>query len=313
MRKCSGKIHSRNVDSSVVYTDLPMSSATKKIYELREKNRSLKKATIFLTVVSILSITCLIFTSYFLMKFYKENKELKEDYQSVSDLYDLTSSELDMMKDNYVDLYTENESNIQELASIKESVQPIMEINETLSEQNQQLIEQADTYKAAVEEYQHRNELYDKYSYAIVRKNGSRTDLTYDQVETIESLSQEKGIDTDLVLSILMTESNGKEKASNPTSTARGYGQILANTGEFIYEKLLKRGNYDHSMAFNGDLNVEMMVTYLDYLERKDGGRLYTTIERYRGEGGDVLEGYIANIDKYLQKKEKSVQELASR
>ena len=84
-----------------------------------------------------------------------------------------------------------------------------------------------------VENLSNLEELFDKYEYAIIDKYENRTDITYEQILTLEDLVKEYPInDTDLILSIIMTESRGIETAQNSESTAKGYGQLLNSTAK---------------------------------------------------------------------------------
>lgn len=288
------------------YFDRWMHRAGKKIKSLRATNRTL---TIYLitTIAICIGITaCAIYGMSKFMEMSNQIETLQAENQMLQEEISARDAELAMMKDQYIDLYDENEilrSNNEELGV---KVQSLVEVNDTLSQENENLLIQADEYKAAAEEYAERSELYDKYSYAILRKDGTRTDITYDQLRSAETLMEEKGVDVDLVLSMIMVESNGKEKAQSATSTARGYGQFLKGTGKFVYEELMEAGNYSHNYALDGDTNIEMVATYMSYLTEKNNS-LVAAIQGYRGEGGAVLQNYIAKIDRYLAKKDKSV------
>ena len=180
--------------------------------------------------------------------------------------------------------------------TLETTAQMVVELdndNTTLVEDNYVLIN-------TVKEYEKREELFDKYDYAIMRSNGSRTDITYDNIKNIQQLVEEKGMEketVDLILSLAMTESNGNEKIDNKSSSARGYGQILSSTGEFVYCKLMDNDSYKHELAYDGDTNFAMMVNYVDYLDDKNKGDMNKTIINYRGVDEEY---YKEKVDSYL-------------
>lgn len=183
-------------------------------------------------------------------------------------------------------------------------VNEMQQSNDILVANNENLNNELQTYKS-------RAELYDKYDYAIIDKSGNRTDLTYDNIATGEQLMQEKGLDPDLLFGIIMTESGGIEAASNSGSTALGFGQLLQGTAKFTYEKQMGNGagTYSHSMAKDGDTNIEMVANYLDYLHNDQGLDIYSTIRSYRGCND---QSYIATIDSYIGKHGNSVAQIAA-
>jgi predicted nuclease with TOPRIM domain len=147
--------------------------------------------------------------------------------------------------------------------------------------------------------FEDREELYDKYENAIMDQYGNRTDLTYAQLEFADSKMKEEGFeDASLLLALVMVESRGREDAQNQTSSARGYGQIIASTAKSIYENKLSRGAYRHEMAYNGQLNLEMCAELLSSNMAKYGN-VTTVIDRYRGLHSD---SYIALVEKQLKR-----------
>lgn len=208
----------------------------------------------------------------------------------------------------YDGLYTEYVTNVEYAYSCEDTIIGLNELVNELDEQSQSLAESNEEYYQTIQQYQQREELFDKYEYCIIRQDeGTRTDITYDQLINLEEVAEEKNIDVDLVLSICMVESDGDETCTSTTSTARGYGQFLSGTGKFVYEDLMNGDSYNHSMALDGDTNLEMMVYYLDYLIDKNNGNLYASLKNYRGKGGNVLTNYIKRIDSYLSSTGKSV------
>lgn len=142
--------------------------------------------------------------------------------------------------------------------------------------------------------------IYETYDY-IALDNGKRTDVTYDELVLGETLMKENGYDPNLLFGIVMVESRGNADAVNPRSGASGYGQFMKYTGEYVYENLLNKGSYNHfSTPFNGEINIEMMAEYLDYLNTKYKNNTFKSIKEYCGGGNIFTSQYIAKINSVL-------------
>lgn len=228
-------------------------------------------------------------------------------YKTLANEYLTLQNEYTVLYESYSEMYGEYVSNIEYAEKCQDNIAKLAETVEELNSQNVSLVESNEQYFNLIQQYEQREELFDKYEYAIVRTNGTRTDITYDQLINLESVAEEKDIDIDLVLSIAMVESSGTENAVNSASSARGYGQIVQGTGKMVYEKIMKEGKYNHDYALDGDTNFKMMVHYLRYLEDNNSSNMYATIRGYRGEGGSILDSYIRKIDNYLSHSGKSV------
>lgn len=167
---------------------------------------------------------------------------------------------------------------------------------ETLVKDNKSLADEYDELYKKYKVFEEREELYDKYDY-VVKYGGKRTDVTYDQIKLGEKLMLEKGYNPDILFSIMMVESRGKEAAVNKRSRATGYGQFIPGTGKFVYEDLLGngKGTYTHSkMATNGNTNIQMMVSYLDYLFTRNNNNLNRSMSNYSGGGPTFTNKYIS-------------------
>ena len=201
-----------------------------------------------------------------------ENKELSEQYNEVSEL----------------------------LAEVSEISVELDKSNAILKSDNKEMSEK-------IAKFEEREELHDKYDYAIVRTDGTRTDFSYSELKTLEELTEEKGLSketNDLILAIAMTESNGREDIVNLNSTATGYGQFLSSTGKFVYTKLMGHDTYTHELAKNGETNITMMVEYVDYLDDKYNGDTRSAMIEYRGT---YDQAYLNKIDRYLLLKDTSL------
>ena len=183
-------------------------------------------------------------------------------------------------------------------------------MNTVLSEENESLCKSNDDYYNDLYTLYLRSELYDKYEYAIVNKEGVRTDISYDQLILLEDLCENTLVDDpDLYLAWIMVESGGVEKARNSESTASGYGQFLNSTSKWVYNNLCDFDTpWSANAAYDGNTNITMMVAYVNYLYESTDGNLLEAIDKYRGLHSDA---YIAKIDSYLATKGKSVNSIA--
>ena len=101
----------------------------------------------------------------------------------------------------------------------------------------------------------------------------------------------------------------GKATAQNASSTAKGYGQFLNSTSRFVYTQLMGEKKWSPSVALDGDIGLEMICEYINYLYEKSGKDLTRTITAYRGL---YDPGYVAKINSYLKKSGTSISELNS-
>lgn len=272
-----------------------------KIHRQKNQIKQLRSITI---VMGVLSLICIVGSIISISNYGKTKLQLETVKSDYTDLL----KDKENLQERYNELYQKYVTIFEDTLDYETQITALTEMVTALDEQSKALAISNEEYYNKIQEYESREELLDKYEYCITREDGSRTDITYDQLINVEKLSKEKGIDTDLIMSIVMVESSGKEKASSSSgSTARGYGQFLKGTGEYVYEDIMENGTYDHSMAYDGDTNLTMMVHYLDHLTDINDGDLYASLRNYRGKGGEVLNNYINKIDGYLGTKGKSV------
>ena len=234
------------------------------------------------------------------------NNKLTKQFEEIND--ELLEAKTSLAcADTYI---SEMESS---LGILREDTKGFQSVIDELDEQNAGLLKENKKLAKELDSYKEREELYDKYEYALYDTAGNRTDLTYDQIKTGEELMVAKGMDPDLLFGILMTESGGKENASNPTSTARGYGQLLKGTGQFVYENLQgnAKGSYSHQYAYNGDMNIAMTVDLLNYFKNDRGLSLHKAIQSYRGLSN--VSGYEAKINSYISKSGDSLSAIAAK
>ena len=219
-----------------------------------------------------------------------------------------TIAEMDGSVQTLESVNSTNESTIKRLNA---NISKLKGVVDELDESNATLVKENEKLDKLVAKFETREELFDKYEYAIYNKQGNRTDLTYKQIKTGEQLMKDKGMDPDLLFGLVMTESAGTEKAKNSTSTARGYGQLLRGTAKSMYENVLGngRGTYNHDMAFDGDTNILLTATYLGYLKNNCNYSLRSTIIGYRGL---YDQAYFNTVDSYIKKSGNSLTQIAA-
>lgn len=216
------------------------------------------------------------------------------------------ANELVETKNNNAMLKMEASNMESSYSELTNTLAQLSKVDVELDNQNAVLISDNKALKAKIDQYEEREELFDKYEYAIIRQeDGTRTDIKYSDIENIRQIAKEKGMSEDsidLVLSLAMTESRGTEKAKNSSSTAKGLGQILDGTGKYVYENLLDKGKYNSSVAYDSKTNLEMMLALVDYLDDNANGNVNKVLNNYRGTTAPAayknkVNSYLANND----------------
>lgn len=270
-----------------------MNKKTKSFSELSNERDTL---SLKLTISRIFGTTMTIAFCLLGLAFMRDHNKLVTDSSLLRMDYESLKTDYDIMSEHY--------------DGFNNTINELVNISNTLDEQNQSLAQSNQQYYEELQQYKNRAELYDKYDYALIDEAGNRTDITYDQLQSLQTLVQNSSInDEDLILSWIMTESGGKENAQNSSSTAKGYGQFLNGTSKFVYTDLMGESGWHPGVALDGSTNMEMMVNYVDYLYKQNNGDLYATIRSYRGKND--ISGYVAKIDSYLANKGKSVAQIA--
>lgn len=264
----------------------------------------------FLTVVLTMGIAITALT-YIISTQTKINVLESENLALASQINNLQNEKAQINADKvetiaeYNSTINELNVNINDLVSNIENSNNVIEALDgeiaTLLADNKDLARQYDDLLTKHETLSSREELFDKYEY-VIKYNGKRTDVTYDQIKTAEDMMLEKGYDPNILFSIIMVESKGVENRESSRSTATGYGQFLSATGKYTYEQLMGNGTgtYNHSMAKNGDINIQMTYTYLDYLFTKTNKDLFKSIKSYSGGDNEFTSKYISWMRKYV-------------
>ena len=270
----------------------------RRVSSVRQENQSLRfKLTacligmVGLFVVSVVSIATLVVDNY----------SLRNDLTVASEKYDI------LMADNQ-SLIAENQSLSNTYNDAVLILSDVSQIAYQLDQQNRTLNDDLNDALEKIKQYESREELFDSYEWALFRKDGSRTDISYNDIVTLEELVDEKDLsdDTvDLVLAMAMTESNGNANARNISSSAVGLGQFLSGTGRFVYTSLMGNNVYNHQeTASDSETNLEMMVYYLEYLDIKNNHNIERVISCYRGIESP---SYKYKINSYLAKNDLSL------
>lgn len=270
----------------------------RRVSSVRQENQSLRfKLTacligmVGLFVVSVVSIATLVVDNY----------SLRNDLTVASEKYDT------LMADNQ-SLIAENQSLSSTYNDAVLILSDVSQIAYQLDQQNRTLNDDLNDALEKIKQYESREKLFDSYEWALFREDGSRTDISYNDIITLDELVDEKDLsdDTvDLVLAMAMTESNGNANARNISSSAVGLGQFLSGTGRFVYTSLMGNDVYNHQeTASDSETNLEMMVYYLEYLDVKNSGNIERVISCYRGIESP---SYKYKINSYLAKNDLSL------
>ena len=186
-------------------------------------------------------------------------------------------------------------NNEQENKQLKEENKTLTAKVNELSSSNNTLMLSAVEMARDLEVYKAREELYDKYSYAIIDPDrGTRTDITYEQLERIEDILEEHDINPKMATSIIMTESRGVADATSETG-AKGLAQVTSSTGKMVWTNVMgKSGTPD---LYDPDTNINIMCNYLVYLKDRKGS-VYDVLDSYRGVHS---QGYINTVNKWCK------------
>ena len=113
----------------------------------------------------------------------------------------------------------------------------------------------------------------------------------------------EYGVDPDLVLAIIWTESKFNPMAKNKKSSARGYGQFIKSTANSIANMLPEIQNYNHNVdAHDPYINIKMTVHYISILLNKSGNNLNKALQGYRGCNDKKYFKLIAQRREFIKK-----------
>lgn len=155
----------------------------------------------------------------------------------------------------------------------EESQQQIDSLQATIDELTSQ-VEQRKASSSEVFEYAR------KYWY-IFRDAPDNSGLTMDDIIYLDDLCKEDNLNPHLMWCIYDNESGYTAKIDNPTSTARGLGQVLRSSGKSYYENVLQIGSYSHELAY--DPRINMQITE-EMIARNMGSGIQNAIALYSGD-----------------------------
>lgn len=195
-----------------------------------------------------------------------------------------------------------NQSNDLFLAALQ--IDSLSTVAGELDRQNSELVTTLKTQTTELEELRERKELYEKYDYAFVREDGTRTDITFEDVKTLEELAAEEGLGEDtvaLILAISRNESQGHADVKNPNSSAAGLCGLLNSTAKYSYETLMAngKGSYRSEYVYDSLTNLEMALAYVAYLKENTDSN-YALLVAYRGDDDDAA--WFRKIQQYTGK-----------
>lgn len=111
----------------------------------------------------------------------------------------------------------------------------------------------------------------------------------YEQIPLDDSIKnkvleecQKYDIDPDIMFGLYYVESNFTVVCDNSSSSARGLGQIIQGTASQMYTKLYGSG-YNHTMAYDPYLNIELTTYLVRYLQDYYGVDITTALYYYSG------------------------------
>ena len=267
---------------------------------LREQIDLLKRKSIIYKI-AIMMLILILSTSNLL--FLSKNIQLNENLK----IYKTQNKKLE---EKNLRLYEENNNLETSYDYTLKLLEDVAEVTVEVDKENKRVRSSQKKQEKLLTKLQRRKKLLSQYEWALYEDN-MKTDISYEDIETLKSLCKKKNLseDTvDLVLALAMTESSGDEKKSNPDSTALGLGQFIEETGRLTYCYLMGNDTYNHKkIAIDGTTNLKMILWYLEYLDIKTNGDINKTIDYYRGLKS---KGYKKRINEYLSNRNKKIKNI---
>jgi soluble lytic murein transglycosylase-like protein len=236
--------------------------------KLRSNNIRLKAALVLSTILAVASMIGLFVFASLYFEERINNVELSAKIENQNDTI------------NMIRYVAENE---------KDTIVRLSKVAAELDKENTKLVQTLESQDEELSTYREREELYNLYEYALVRDDESRTDISYEDIKTLEELSIEKGLGKDAVgtvLAISVNESSGYANVKNKKSSAAGLCGLTKGTAKYIYENELGNGDgsYDHSYAYDATTNLQISLAYIAYLKNEYGENNDKILQAYRGE-----------------------------
>lgn len=247
---------------------------------------SLKRLRALLGLNVIIAVACglgLVFMASLYIDEVKKNSELQNDLTRERTVNEFLTAEANESHDMLVRL---------------------SKVATQLDKENTKLVTTLETQTDELNTLKEREELYNLYEYAIYREDGSRTDITYEEIKSLQDLSAEAGLGQDavaVILAISMNESRGTANVKNSESTAAGLTGLLYGTAKYSYETLLENGEgtYQKSYVYDPETNLKMSLAYIAYLKKHTNGSTRSILIGYRGLND---KKYLKQIEQYVGK-----------
>lgn len=142
-------------------------------------------------------------------------------------------------------------------------------------------------------------EVVKKYGYVLKRVNPD-DGFTLGMLIYGDMLAKEHNINPNLLWELCTCEGHFDVDARLTSSDARGLGGIMPKIGRWVYEDLMgnPKGSYNHDMAYDGYLNLEMMVYVIEELQKEHDCDLKAMINHYSGDGTGTYYNNLISIAK---------------
>ena len=246
---------------------------------------------------SMLAATCIFLTT--------QNMALSNQLNKANDKVRYLNMTVSAQEQQYATLEGKYAEVEEKYNTIFGSFADMVVVANQLDTENQEVKAAYDEQSAELQKFQEREELYDKYEYALFRdEDNSRTDIKYDDLKSLETLAKERGMGEDaidLILTITQLESNGYADAQNPKSSAAGLAGLIKSTAKSIYTTELGSpyGPYKHNpMAYDSELNLEIGLSLIDVLAEDNNRDVAKTVLYYRGTEDEAYQRKLERLIK---------------
>lgn len=137
--------------------------------------------------------------------------------------------------------------------------------------------------------------LSQKYWY-VLRDMTENVGFGIEEIAYLDALCKEENLNPHIMWCFYDVESEYNSQVDNYSgSSARGLGQILESTAEYLYEEKLGLGEYTHDMAY--DVKTNMLLTVTLVMEYIDDGLQYA-IEKYSGDtSGTYYDKFMSVVE----------------
>lgn len=204
------------------------------------------------------------------------------------------------MRSSYEDKITNLET---ELSSIQESYENEIDLinlahDEEVKDLNENITSLANQVEQLLQEDSADFEILRRYWYVFkdaVDNSGLSTEL----IKHVDDVCKEWDVNPHWMWMIWKSETGWSTGLDNKEgSGARGLGQIMPSTGKNLYENVLGRGTYTHTMAYDPFINSELSIVHIG--RNIATSTMSNAIEIYSGGGGSsYYNKVVTNGKKY--------------